>query len=657
MESFDALLLRSQGLGDRASERTEAEAIALVGVSRRSDSGASSASAAPPTKASTPPPPPPSSSASSSLSPSNHSFALKRERPSDANALNAHHPLSLALPGEAAVTAPSQRQASLQTQVFSLQEGDQGSHSCHTTETAAETETILRNSLLSAILEPLNPRFKDHEISSNHNEDDAFEDDSLDGSRVEASADADLLPTTTASFHQPTASLPSILPVKRKHFFVLSNAGKAVYSRYGSDAEVTELMGVLQTLFSIFEHDACDAEGDTLESFRAGAHLFVFQTMGPLYLVVVAATSEAEDELKRQLLYIHDQIISVTTQAQITRIFEKRSNYDLRQLLTGTDIFLSKTITSFRRSHFQTLSATPTPYLSPKTRLKLKKALATPLAPKHLLHALLASPAAPGPLACTDPGLHPRDAALLTTLLRANGAAWRTGEGWIPLCLPALDARGFVHVFVRCVVRGDVSGTGSDAEAGAVGPSSGAAVVRGRRHLGAGDGDVGDVFVLAVSRERESFFEVREWGEAVAVALEESGVMDDVMEGMEEDGLVCRLSQHPEVPSSLRHFVCRARKKAQYAECGALPPYTSIPDYERLQLLYQVLYSKMYPMPGQLPAKIVFVKGVHESIFALVTTSYDIFAAFHPLISKREAEEATRALYRWIKRMDSYLFS
>ena len=46
---------------------------------------------------------------------------------------------------------------------------------------------------------------------------------------------------------------------RRKHFFVLSSAGKPIYSRYGDDSVISGYMGVIQTIISFFEDN-----GDTL---------------------------------------------------------------------------------------------------------------------------------------------------------------------------------------------------------------------------------------------------------------------------------------------------------------------------------------------------------------------------------------------------------
>jgi vacuolar fusion protein MON1 len=47
---------------------------------------------------------------------------------------------------------------------------------------------------------------------------------------------------------------------RRKHFFVLSSAGKPIYSRYGDDSIISGYMGVIQAIVSFFEDN-----GDTLK--------------------------------------------------------------------------------------------------------------------------------------------------------------------------------------------------------------------------------------------------------------------------------------------------------------------------------------------------------------------------------------------------------
>jgi hypothetical protein len=121
----------------------------------------------------------------------------------------------------------------------------------------------------------------------------------------------------------------------KKHFMVLSNAGKPVYSRYGDENKLSSIVGVIQAIISLYQN--CD---DTIRSVEVGQSMIVFLLRGPLYFVVASKTGEPESALRDQLQWLYYQIISIITGAQLQKIFDKHTNFDLRRLLGGTETFL-----------------------------------------------------------------------------------------------------------------------------------------------------------------------------------------------------------------------------------------------------------------------------------------------------------------------------
>ncbi|KAI9334112.1 trafficking protein Mon1-domain-containing protein [Obelidium mucronatum] len=457
----------------------------------------------------------------------------------------------------------------------------------------------------------------------------------------------------------------------RKHFFVLSSAGKPIFSRYGNESEITELMGVFQTIVSFFEHDTSDGDslGDVIQSFTAGNHLFVFKIMGPIYLVGVSATGESEFELEKQLGYIHDQILSITTLAQLTRIFEKRSNYDLRQLLTGTDAFLHKSISNFRRFLAYTLDSTPTIYIGTKLRSRMNKILGTSaitestasVPPSHIVYTLLMTPTtllSSWKATNTQP-LDPKDTIILMNLLQSNTASFKSGiEAWTPLCLPHFSSSAFLNAYVSCIFSRE-SGAGCDSSSVGEGSVNGLGNHQYKIHhsIDRPSSQAEDVYLVCLSKNREGFFDISEYKHEVVKKMEAKACFEQIDTCLLDSPYRITLLGTQQLTSRILHFACRAKKSMQYTECKPEPPYTSHKDYERLVLLYQLLLSKLYPPKASCkPAKLVFVKGSHEAVIAMSTNSYDIMAAFHPLIPKREAEECVMALYRWIKKNDVSFF-
>ncbi len=94
-------------------------------------------------------------------------------------------------------------------------------------------------------------------------------------------------------------------------------------------------MGVLQALVSFVQDSK-----DLIRCIVAGDHKFVFLVRDHLILVGVINTKESVHQILLQLNYVYNQVLSVLTYSQLSRIFKQRRNYDLRRLLTGAEKFL-----------------------------------------------------------------------------------------------------------------------------------------------------------------------------------------------------------------------------------------------------------------------------------------------------------------------------
>ena len=122
-------------------------------------------------------------------------------------------------------------------------------------------------------------------------------------------------------------------PRHKKHIFILSSAGKPVYSRYGDESSLAGFFGVIQAIISFVADD-----GDHIRYVTAGPLKIVFVLKGPIYLVSVSKTGEPVSQLSQQLNYMYSQIISILT-GRIVSILEKRAQFDIRNLLGGFFFF------------------------------------------------------------------------------------------------------------------------------------------------------------------------------------------------------------------------------------------------------------------------------------------------------------------------------
>ncbi|CAM9201859.1 unnamed protein product, partial [Hapterophycus canaliculatus] len=258
-----------------------------------------------------------------------------------------------------------------------------------------------------------------------------------------------------------------------KHIFVLSSAGKPVFSLSGDEQQLSTLMGLIQALLSLCTD--CDS-GDELESISAGGRRFVFLKRGNLVLVAVSSSSrplsssdidsdgngegdageeeeekeeeggeepECESFMRLQLEYLYASILFLLT-SKFQGMFTRTPGYDLRGLLDGADTSLRGVVQLAEPSRGRgrmLAGGVETVWMDPTIRSRVAKALLSAQAASATSGALyaiwlcgeklvsLAQPRAP------SHRLTSRDLLLLVNFV-ATQPALRNGESWTPVCFP-----------------------------------------------------------------------------------------------------------------------------------------------------------------------------------------------------------------------------
>jgi hypothetical protein len=83
-----------------------------------------------------------------------------------------------------------------------------------------------------------------------------------------------------------------------KHVFVLSQAGKPIYARYGDEQRMAPFMAAISAVISFVD----DAK-DVIRHFRAGNHDFVFLLKGFTFLCVLRAIGRSTTPAHRTYLF------------------------------------------------------------------------------------------------------------------------------------------------------------------------------------------------------------------------------------------------------------------------------------------------------------------------------------------------------------------
>lgn len=397
---------------------------------------------------------------------------------------------------------------------------------------------------------------------------------------------------------------------QKKHIFILSQAGKPIYSRYSSEDKLVTVMGVMQALVSFVQ-----AGSDMIRSVHAGDTNFVFVVKGPLILVAVSKTLESVPQLTLQLTYVYNQIISVLTQSQLNRVYDQRRNFDLRRLLTGSERLIDHLLNFMDREPAFFLGAIKCLPLLPSMRSSITQTIIQTCAKiKNLVFAiLLANNQLVTLVRMNKFFLHPMDLHIIQNLVDSSESL-KTAESWTPICLPKFDSNGYMH--------GHVSYLSEDCQA----------------------------CLLLLTVDRDVFFVLSDAKQKIVEKLRRTNCLEAINESMNKPTITTADIGLPE----MRHVLYKCKSTAQFWSPGFQPPYTTDEEIERLLGLYQCLHHRLHS-PSR-PLKLIFQQLDKETMLAWVASGFELYVTFEPLVTKPDAIEAVSRLLKWIKKEEERLF-
>ncbi|CAM9544607.1 unnamed protein product [Chrysoparadoxa australica] len=234
----------------------------------------------------------------------------------------------------------------------------------------------------------------------------------------------------------------------RPSLFVLSSAGRPIFSLCGDADAQSQVMALIQAILAV-----CDESGDELRGLEAGSRRFVFLRRGHLTLVGVAAAElETAAHLRLKLELIHAQVLFLLT-SKVQGLFINSPSYDLRALLEGMDQSMRKLVETDQpqyRARLQSLGLT-TVWMDPVIRHRLTEVLQNAQATvPNLLYVVwvhgqdLVTLAQPKNL---NYQLHTLDLFFLAHFAETQPAL-RCQESWTPVCLPRFNASGYLQAHI-----------------------------------------------------------------------------------------------------------------------------------------------------------------------------------------------------------------
>ncbi|CAL9234663.1 unnamed protein product [Arabidopsis halleri] len=422
---------------------------------------------------------------------------------------------------------------------------------------------------------------------------------------------------------------------RKKHFFILSNSGKPIYSRYGDEHKLAGFSATLQAIISFVENG-----GDRVNLVKAGKHQVVFLVKGPIYLVCISCTDETYEYLRGQLDLLYGQMILILTKS-IDRCFEKNAKFDMTPLLGGTDAVFSSLVHSF--------SWNPATFLHAYTCLPLPYALRQ--ATGTILQDVCASGVLFSLLMCRHKvvslagaqkaSLHPDDLLLLSNFVMSS-ESFRTSESFSPICLPRYNAQAFLHAYVHFFDD--------------------------------------DTYVILLTTRSDAFHHLKDCRVRIETVLLKSNILSVVQRSIAEGGMrvedlpIDRRRRSsttnqgqdtavavPEVsvgtggPCGLWHFMYRSIYLDQYISSEFSPPVTSHRQQKSLYRAYQKLYASMH-VKGLGPHKTQYRRDENYTLLCWVTPDFELYAAFDPLADKAMAIKICNQVCQRVKDVENEVF-
>ncbi|XP_054711545.1 vacuolar fusion protein MON1 homolog A-like [Uloborus diversus] len=397
---------------------------------------------------------------------------------------------------------------------------------------------------------------------------------------------------------------------QKKQIFVLSEAGKPIYTRHGNEDNLVTLMGVMQALVSFVQQN-----GDTIRSIHAEDKKFVFLHRVPLILVAVSSTKASVPQLLSQLTYVYNQITSVLTYSNLNRIFEQRRNYDLRRLLGGAEKFLDRLVDVMDKDPSFLLNAVRCLPLDNSIREVIAQTLTQYCGKiKNIVFAiLLAENQLVTLVRMKKYFLHPVDLHLVMNLV-SSSESFKSVETWIPICLPKFDASGFLHGHISYL----------DEE--------------------------NKCCLLLLTVDKDMFFPLKECRSKIVERLKKYHCLEAINKSVNNRGYSVSQVGIPDV----RHFLYKSRSAAQFTAPRIEAPYVTTEDWNHLFGLYQYLHHRMYKSTR--PLKMLYYSGERETMVGWHMQGFELYAAFEPLATKADATNAMKKIVHWIKKEEDDLF-
>ncbi|CCD26730.1 guanine nucleotide exchange factor MON1 NDAI_0I01610 [Naumovozyma dairenensis CBS 421] len=456
-----------------------------------------------------------------------------------------------------------------------------------------------------------------------------------------------------------------------KNFFIFTSAGKPIYSMDGDDQQLTSCMGIIHTIMNYFQL-ATFSDIKSISSMVSGQRV-TFLDRSPIILVGYSTRGETHHELIKQLDVLHSYILSSLSERQLSRLFAKRDNFDLRNFLEVTDFENLDEICHLLSDRlypdlpFNALQCLPMSY---STRTKIHETMLAELSinktktdgkellPRGtLLYGLIISPNNKLCSIMRPKGhtLHTTDLQLLFSLIwNQFQNVNETQEMWAPVCFPKFNPNGFLYCYIKFLKSE---------------PIDKKITSRCRKPA-----------LVLISAQKDAFFPLKQFSNNLIDVLRRKGDKSLLREICTPGGFTISEVGAP----LIHHFIYKSKKHVQYT-MPELNINFEIPDLEtellkyekKMKNYYQELHNSIFDNDGNsFNASILnFVNWYDTSLedaefdgflkkepvkvmgLAWLTPKFELYLVCNNGVSDKEKIlKSAKKIVSWCKRHQSRLF-
>ena len=228
--------------------------------------------------------------------------------------------------------------------------------------------------------------------------------------------------------------------VKKRHYLIMSDGGKPVYSRYGDPIENNSIFATLSamiTKFTIF-----NSNKENLNIISNKKNKIVFLKKGQLIFIALSKKNDCTSLLFSQLEYLYNQLMSILTSSFYSKLEDNPSK--CLSTMSGTENlfeqiiqYSSKSFTSLFNA-FQVLN-----YFEDRNKLnKIAEECRG-----DALYCIIMTPYEVIALARSNQiNVVSSDLVLIQTLIFCQEML-RSQESYVPICLPGISEQGYIQFY------------------------------------------------------------------------------------------------------------------------------------------------------------------------------------------------------------------